>query len=182
MSSIKGKFYGLIALLILLGIVGGFVVFKWYPYVFTKTVTGEIVGVERVNTNETIIMGGANVPASQIFSFAVAIKDGTGETHTASSEDRQWAVVEKGKCAEAKFLPYPPWELQKWGTYFGARLIRLFDCPDSKDAKPAEKTPPAAAPAVPPAPPVHKEEPKPAKPSAADPAEQGPPASPAGSV
>lgn len=103
---------------------------RYYSYVFAKTVTGEIIGIERVSQANTIIGGGggAPIPPAQIFSFAVAIKNEKNEIFTASSEDRQWAVVQKGHCAEAKFLPYPPWEFDKAGTYFGARLVRLFEC------------------------------------------------------
>jgi hypothetical protein len=101
---------------------------RFYSYVFAKTVSGKVVGVERVLQPSTIIQGAPGNLASQIFSFAIAIQDDHGELHTATSEDRQWAVVQKDQCAEAKFFPYPPWDLSKGGTYFGARLIRLWDC------------------------------------------------------
>jgi hypothetical protein len=128
-KSFRGKLLVVFVFLVLVGAIAGVISFKYYDYVFAKTVTGQIVDVERVNRNETIITSGANVPASQIFSFAVAVRDSKGEIHTASSEDRQWAVAQKGQCAETKFYPYPPWDLNKSGTYHGARLIRLFDCP-----------------------------------------------------
>jgi hypothetical protein len=174
MGTLKGKLFLILVLLFFLAIGLGFVVFKFYPYVFAKNVTGEIVGVERVNTNETIVMGGANVPAAQIFSFAVAIRDAKGEIHTASSEDRQWAVVQAGKCAEAKFYPYPPWDLAKWGTFSGARLIRLFDCPEGMPhsrESPAPSAPPAAAE-------TPRVEPAPAPAPAPAPTQPGPPPSP----
>jgi len=114
---------------VLVGITS-FVLVNWYPYIFSVTVVGEIYGVERVELPVTIMnTGGAN-PPSQVFSFAVAVKDSkSGEIFTSSSEDRRWAVVQKGKCAEVKFLPYPPWSLSRSGAFFGARLIRLYDCP-----------------------------------------------------
>lgn len=64
----------------------------------------------------------------------MAIKDETsGEIFTASSEDRQWAAVQgEGLCAEAKFFPYPPWQLDKAGTYHGARLLKLWNCSEKK--------------------------------------------------
>lgn len=104
--------------------------FNYYPYIFAKTVVGEVTAVERVSTPMTILTQTSTPPPpAQIFSFAIAIKDNTsGEIFTASSEDRQWAAVEKGFCAEAKFFPYPPWQLDKSGTYYGARLLRLYDC------------------------------------------------------
>jgi hypothetical protein len=101
---------------------------KYYSFIFAKTVVGEVLRVERVNTAEAILTA-RSVPAAQLFSFSVAIRDSRGEIHTASTEDRQWAVVSSGQCAEARFFPYPPWQMEKAGTYYGARLERLFDCP-----------------------------------------------------
>lgn len=121
----------LLCILILLG-AAGFISVKYYSIVFARDVTGEVVGVERVTQPETIISSGGSLPNSQVFSFAVAIRDQSGEIVTASTEDRQWAVVQKGQCAEAKFLRYPPWHLEKAGTYFGARLLKLMDCPAKK--------------------------------------------------
>jgi hypothetical protein len=109
----------------------GFVSIKFYSFVFARKVRGEVMRVERVNTAEAIITSGGAVP-SQIFSFAVAIRDEKGEIYTASSEDRQWSLIEKGQCVVAKIFPYPPWQLDKGNTYFGARLERIFEC-GSKD-------------------------------------------------
>jgi hypothetical protein len=102
----------------------------YYPYIFAKTIVGEIIAVERVSTPMTLLTQNAPMPPpAQIFSFAVAIRDEvTGEIFTSSSEDRQWAAVEKGLCARTKFFPYPPWKLDKSGTYYGARLLNLYDC------------------------------------------------------
>ena len=86
------------------------------------------MGIDRVIEPSTIVGAGLKIPTAQMFSFAVAIKDSHGEIVTASSEDRQWSVVEKGQCAEALYFPYPPWALDKAGTYYGARLTRLYDC------------------------------------------------------
>jgi hypothetical protein len=101
---------------------------RFYSYVFARHITGKIVAIDRVTQPSAIMSSGSPIPASQIFSFAVAIQDKAGEIVTASSEDRQWAVVEKGQCAEAKFFPYPFWQLDKAGTYFGARLLKLYEC------------------------------------------------------
>ena len=118
-------------LLALIGIViVGFVLVNWYPYIFANKVDGIIYGVERVEMPMAILSVDGARPTSQVFSFAVAVKDNkSGEIFTASSEDRRWAVVQKGQCAEVKFLPYPPWSLSRSGAYFGARLIRLYECP-----------------------------------------------------
>jgi hypothetical protein len=97
-----------------------------YSFVFSKTVKGEVTGIERL-TQPTLVTGSST--AEQLFSFAVAIHTAKNETFTASSEDRQFAVVKQGYCVEAKFYPYPPWDLDKGGTYFNARLIKIIDCP-----------------------------------------------------
>jgi hypothetical protein len=120
--------------------VGTFICIRFYEYVFAKTISGEIVKVERVSQPEALIASGKTIPPEQLFSFAVAIRDPQGEIHTASSEDRQWSVAQPGQCAEARFFPYPPWDLEKARTYHGARLLRLFDCPQKADPK-AEKKP-----------------------------------------
>jgi hypothetical protein len=115
-------------ILILTGVV--LVGARYYPYIFARTVEGEVIGVDRVNQQTMIMSDNAkSVPNSQLFSFAVAIRDKKGEIVTASSEDRQWAVVQKGQCAVAKYFPYPPWDLQKANTYANARLEKLYDCP-----------------------------------------------------
>ncbi len=103
-----------------------FVYVEYYHYIFSRKITGEVVEVERV-TDPTAIIG--RVTTAQIFSFAVAIKEKTGDIMTASSEDRQWALVRRGMCVDAVYYPYPPWNLDKAGTYYNARLVRLMECP-----------------------------------------------------
>lgn len=99
-----------------------------YSVIFSKTVIGEITAVERVEL-PGMLMTRTNEVTSKVFSFAIGIKDSkTGEIYTASSEDRQWAVAAPGQCAEAVFLPYPFWELTKKDTFFGARLVKLYEC------------------------------------------------------
>ncbi len=115
---------------------GAYAIFRFYPYIFAKTVNGSILNIERVTAPDAIIASGRTIPAEQLFSIAVSIKDSAGEIHTASSEDRQWAVAQPGQCAEAKFFPYPPWDLQKSGTYHGARLLRLYECAGSPAVAP----------------------------------------------
>jgi len=112
--------------LLVLGAGVGFIYF--WSYIFARTVKGVVSDVQRVSTPVAVMAGGAPASSRDLFSFAVGIREESGEIVTASSEDRQWAVVKPGLCAEAKFYPYPPWELDKAGTYFGARLIKLYDC------------------------------------------------------
>jgi hypothetical protein len=108
---------------------------EYYSYLFAKTVSGEVVDVARVNDQTALIATGATIPAHQMFSFAVAIKTHDGQIITASSEDRQWAVVQKGLCADVKMFPYPPWKLDKAGTYFGARATKVYECGRGTDQK-----------------------------------------------
>lgn len=126
--AIVWKFTKFVLVLVVLGL-GFWGVLANYSVIFSKTIVGEITGVERVELPVALMSRAQDDVTGKMFSFAVGIKDPkTGEIHTASSEDRQWAVAQVGKCAEAIFLPYPPWNFSKKGTYFGARLIRLFEC------------------------------------------------------
>ncbi|QDK45767.1 hypothetical protein DOM22_11720 [Bdellovibrio sp. ZAP7] len=106
------------------------VVLANYSVIFSKTVVGEVINVERVELPVALIARAGGELNEKVFSFAISIKDDTtNELFAATSEDRQWAIVQKGQCAEAVYLPYPPWELKKRGTYFGARLVKLYECP-----------------------------------------------------
>ncbi len=121
--------FRLFALFLLLAIAGTIVVI-FYPYIFSKRVRGEIVNVQRVAPAEAIIGTGGKGVNNDFFSFAIAVRDEKSqEIFTASSDDRQWAVAETGKCVETKIFPYPPWNLGAGGTYHNARLIKLYDCP-----------------------------------------------------
>jgi len=125
-------FKKLLGLLVVLGLV--FTVVQFYSVIFAKTVVGRIENVARV-TEVTAILGNRQVPESQIYSFSVSVRQPSGEMLTATSEDRQWAVAKTGQCVKAKYFPYPPWDFEKVGTYFNARLISLVECgsPAAKD-------------------------------------------------
>lgn len=110
-------------ILLMLGVI------NFYSVIFSRKVIGVIERVEKVQLNVALMQTSGNEPFNpQLYSFAVAIKEASGEIVTASAEDRQWAVVQTGQCAEAVFYPYPPWKLDKANTYFGARLEKLSDC------------------------------------------------------
>lgn len=128
----KQVIYTLFTLIIVA--VAGYIFVNYYSYIFAKDIVGVIENVEKpVNPVTVVDTGsgnGANAMERMYFSYAVAIKDTkTGEIYTSSSEDRQWAVADKGKCVEARFYPNAPWNFEKSGTYFGARLLRMYDCP-----------------------------------------------------
>lgn len=116
-------------LVFLILIVGVFIFVNYYSFLFARKVKGTIVRVERIDMNVAMMQAEANAAVNTRFhSFAVAIKEDTGEIVTSSAEDRQWAVAQEGQCAEAVYYPYPPWQLDKSNTYFGARLEKLTDC------------------------------------------------------
>lgn len=116
-----------LVILFVILIIAGFVVASNYSYFFAKKVVGEISEVKQLE-QASLLVTGANIPTSQLRSLAVAVKHGsTGEIYTASTEDRQWIVAKTGQCAIALFYPYPPWNLEKAGTYHNARLISLCD-------------------------------------------------------
>jgi len=118
-------------------LLGVFVIFilclgfiEYYSFLFSKTIKGVVIDVQKIEMEGAILNRTSRADGDIPFmhSYAIAIKDSTGEIVTASSEDRQWAVVKAGHCVEAKYFPYPPWNINKSGTYFGARLLKLSEC------------------------------------------------------
>lgn len=117
-----------------------FIVMNW-SWVFAKHVHGEIMDVQRV-TNPTAIMG--RVSDQQIHSYAILIKDDAdGKLYTARSDDQQWQVARRGYCVDALLYVYPPWNLEKSGTYYGARMNQMILCPGKNEPPPeVEAKPP----------------------------------------
>ncbi len=66
-------------------------------------------------------------------SYIVLIKDTHGFMFTSSAEDRQWQVVKKGNCVVATLYRYPPWDIERGGGFFNARLRQIYECPSSED-------------------------------------------------
>jgi len=130
--AMKRLFYTVLVLLLIVGL--GAIFFRYYPYIFARHVHGVITNVEKPNSPMAVVGAGSDKATNTmteklVFAYAVAIQQDDGEIVTASTEDKQWAVAEKGKCVDAKFFPYPPWRFDKYGTYFGARLLKMYDCP-----------------------------------------------------
>lgn len=116
---------GIVILAGVLVLISCYVIF--YSYIHKRTVVGPVSGVNQLFDNVTLLAGSRN-PAPQIYSAAVAVRDTqSNEIVTGSTEDRQWGVVKEGQCVEADFFPYPPWNLQKAGTYYNVRVIKLYD-------------------------------------------------------
>lgn len=125
MKSFKNWLRNLIVFVFLLILISLYLVY--YPYVHQRHVVGTVKGVEQIFETAAIVSTGGD-PSTKIYSFAIAVQDKkTTEIVTGSTEDRQWAVVKEGQCVEAVFFPYPPWNLQKSGTYYNVRLKKLFD-------------------------------------------------------
>ena len=122
----------------------GWIVTTQYGWLFSKNVHGEILRNERVTNSNSIISGRAT--PEMLHSYTILIREEAGSMITASSEDRQWAVVASGMCVIAKLYPYPPWELDKGGTYGNARLEKVYDCPGKTPSRPAETAPVGGAP------------------------------------
>lgn len=122
-----------------------FVIINW-SWVFAKHIHGEIIDVQRV-TNPTAIMG--KVSDQQIHSYAILIQnDDDKKLYTARSDDQQWQVARRGYCVDALLYVYPPWNLEKSGTYFGARMNQMILCP-GKTAPPESETKPSPDPLEP---------------------------------
>lgn len=119
----------ILLLIVVLGGAAWFTVVQ-YGFVFRKEISGVVVDVKQITS--PMVMGSNVSPAA--FSYAVAIRQKDGAIITSSAQDRQWAVVAPGMCVDATVDPYPPWNLNKEGTYYNARLIQQMDC-DSPAAK-----------------------------------------------
>ncbi len=131
--ALKKAFMSVFVVLLVFGV--GYLVAANYSWLFRKKVVGVVDNVERVKIDVALIQQNTAAGTSgdhinpDLFSFAVAIKDKDGNIFTSSANDRQWAVVRPGQCVEADFYPYPPWQFEKSGTYFNARLLTSRDCP-----------------------------------------------------
>lgn len=131
MKTIKRWLVGIIIFALLVGIATLYLIF--FPYIHKREVIGPVSGVKSSLESTTLITSSKD-PSDKIFSAAVAVKDiKTGEIVTGSTEDRQWGVIKEGQCVKALFFPYPPWNLQKAGTYNNARVISVYEkCEDVK--------------------------------------------------
>jgi hypothetical protein len=93
---------------------------------FRKNCLGKVTGISNLNGQVPTVLGkGGNVFSSAAFSFAVEMDIGN-EIINFSSEDRQFATIEKGDSLSVAIFKYPPWEFDKAGTYHGGRLLKKF--------------------------------------------------------
>ncbi len=107
----------------------GWFVYRYYDWIFSVKINGEVLMVERVTPQVALLTPGGEIP-TKAFSFAVKVRElKTNQIYSASAEDRQLAVVEKGNCVEMELFPYPPWELRKAQTWSNARVNKIYQCP-----------------------------------------------------
>ena len=145
------KKFSYLLLLVVFVIAVGWIVEHNYSLIFSHTVSGEVVDVQHVNSNVAVLNQGTE-QNDALFSFAVAIRDDKGVILTASSNDRRWAVVKPGFCADVVFYPFPPWDLGNSGTYSNARLVHMRDCPAGLGKPAPTQALPSATPVGTPAP------------------------------
>lgn len=124
MDSLASFFKRLVFVALIIGLCAFAIIY--YPWLFGKTVDGEIIEVERVTMPNAVI---GKVDKFQMHSFAVLIQDKTGQMFTSSSEDRRWEVAKKGMCVITLFYRHPPWQLQSAGAFYNARVQKIYRCP-----------------------------------------------------
>jgi len=114
-----------VMLVVLVLAVGGITTF--YSFLFSTKVHGELLSIEKVGGANNLVSSDKSIA----FSYAVAIKDESGKIYTASTEDRQWAALEKlaasHYCVDARLYPYAPWNMLKAGTFHDARLLGVTE-------------------------------------------------------
>lgn len=92
---------------------------------FRKDYTGKVTKIDHLmNGQATVIGKGVSIP-SAAFSCAVELNVGS-EFVTFSSEDRQFATVDKDDSISVATFKYPPWNLDKAGTHYGGRLLKKY--------------------------------------------------------
>jgi prepilin-type N-terminal cleavage/methylation domain-containing protein len=93
---------------------------------FRKNCIGKVTGISNLNGQvPTVIAGKNSVFSGAAFSFAVEMGVGN-EIVNFSSEDRQFATIEKGDSISVAIFKYPPWVFDKAGTYHGGRLLKKY--------------------------------------------------------
>ena len=107
-----------VGIAILFGIVGG----AAYKYLYAENVTAKVTEIQNIQPSAVVADAGV------VFSSALMLTTKEGQMISTSSEDRQWFVVKQGQCVRAKLFKYAPWDLDKAGTYYGARMISIIPC------------------------------------------------------
>ena len=122
-----GIFLSIMVLTILAAIVGA-VGSKLF---FRSTHTGTVVECASL-TPQMIVNNTRSVATNPVYSFAVNIQGEEGQILSFSSEDRQFAACNKGDVIRVLVFKYPPWNLDKSGTYYGGRLLQKLKVAETK--------------------------------------------------
>jgi prepilin-type N-terminal cleavage/methylation domain-containing protein len=94
--------------------------------ILRKNCTGKVTGISNLSGQvSTVVTGRNNIFPGAAFSFAVEMDNGN-EIINFSSEDRQFATIEKGDSISVAIFKYPPWVFDKAGTYHGGRLLKKY--------------------------------------------------------
>lgn len=91
-----------------------------YKYSTSETISAKVSEINTVNPGVVLNNIG--------FSSAILLQSFDGKIISTSSEDRQWMIVKQGQCVKAKLFKYAPWNFEKAGTFYGARLIQIINC------------------------------------------------------
>jgi hypothetical protein len=134
---------GVLGLILLSGLGLWFSTTTMYTWLMRKTVEGEVVSMANLTPQAVLGTRPVTPNGGITYSFAIAIKASDGTIYSASTEDRQWAIVKEGYRVQATLFPYGPLEWRKQGTYHGARLVRILK------AIPSGSAPATASPALP---------------------------------
>lgn len=118
----KSPLMSIIVMVVVIAV--GFMFFGNVGYKLTtqKTFEGTVENCEKLNPGQIISGKDMN---DKIFSFSLSVDVGE-EFVTFSSEDRQFATVNKGDKIKFKVFKYPPWDFTKGGTHYGGRLLKKF--------------------------------------------------------
>ena len=124
----------LLTMLFFIVVVGGgsYLVYQKYGLLFAKSIDGQIVALETIQNFERRHPDDSG--------YAVGVQNAAGEIFAAKSLGEEWRIAHKGQCIRAKFFPYPPWDLQNRGTYWGVRVLNLKNCEANTETSPAPET------------------------------------------
>ena len=113
----RWKIYLMSFILVLLLLAASYGVFLYYGTIFSKNVDGRVIDLKEV--------------VGENMSYVIAVRDKHGNIFTGPAMGPRWSLVKPGQCAEIRFLPYPPWQVERIGTYASTLLLKMRDCKSS---------------------------------------------------
>lgn len=140
MKSLKSLIVVLIGAFVILLASGLFI--QHYSWLFAKRIRGQVIEIESSAVPSTQTTNGSSETAPTTV-FTVLIEASDGKMYTSTTTDEQWKVVRKGYCAQVLLYRYPPWDLERAGTFFNARLRQLYRCDEAGGPPKMEAAPDA---------------------------------------